>query len=278
MGAKTLASAAIVLVVLIAAYWLRSTPVTQANGAQDALPHPGSGVPPKPPAKPSDDAFQAEAIPEALTGAESSPASARRPPTIRTASVASDLSCWRIPISVQPDFTFTLDGTERTNGEYSGSITATRESRRPGILFQAADATPLRGKRVELSADMRTRGATNGAGLWLRGDDGQGNLVAFDYQKLSNDPAPGGDIEWSTHHVVLDIPDDARLVSFGLSLSGSGQVWFDNVRIEVVSLDTPITGESARSPHGLVAGPTDLTNKPGNLDFELPAGAACDQP
>jgi hypothetical protein len=43
--------------------------------------------------------------------------------------------------------------------------------------------------------------------------------------------------------VVIDVPQDARTLSMGLILVGSGQVWASDLKFEVVDPATPLTKE-----------------------------------
>jgi hypothetical protein len=44
--------------------------------------------------------------------------------------------------------------------------------------------------------------------------------------------------------VALDVPRDAVGISFGVLLDGPGQLWLDDVALEPVGRDTPLTGRS----------------------------------
>ena len=160
--------------------------------------------------------------------------------------------CWGLRGSAPLDFVVTLDRETHTSGEASAMITASRESRGYATMFQSSAAESVRGKRVEFSVDLRTRGATRGANLLLRAEDEHGITVAFDNMWMSYgaerrpdqliNRGVTGDSDWSTQHVVVEIPDSARVVTYGVSLDGGGKAWIDNARIEVVTRDMAITG------------------------------------
>lgn len=195
--------------------------------------------------------------------------------------------CWGLRGSAPRDFVVTLDRDVRTGGEASALISSQRQTTGYATMFQTAAAGPVRGKRVEFSADIRTRGATGGANLLLRAEDGRGNTVAFDNMATGyvGDQRPypignrgiTGDSEWSTQHVVVDIPDEARVITYGVSMFGSGKAWIDNARIEVVTSDTDTTAPDIRlSPtplSGMPVNPASLTRSPRNLGFDLEARA-----
>jgi hypothetical protein len=61
---------------------------------------------------------------------------------------------------------------------------------------------------------------------------------------------------WTSKDVILDEPDDATSISFGILLSGTGEVWMNPLTFEAVSKETETTG--AKSP---------LSSSPVNLSF-----------
>ena len=63
----------------------------------------------------------------------------------------------------------------------------------------------------------------------------------------------------TTYEIVLDVPADATGISFGTLLSGPGEVWLNDVKLEVVGQDVPTTGTAAPDP---------LPITPVNLNFQ----------
>jgi hypothetical protein len=205
-------------------------------------------------------------------------------PRPRPGTVAAE--CWELRGSARRDFVVTLDREVRTSGEASALISSLRRTSGYTTMFQTAAAAPVRGKRVEFSADIRTRGATGSANLLLRAEDANGHTVAFDnMQTYGADGRPDqlvnrgvkGDTEWSTQHLVVDIPDNAAVITYGVSVFEGGMAWIDNARIEVVSNDVETTAIDIRqSPapvHDIPVNPESLTRSPRNLEFDLEAQA-----
>jgi hypothetical protein len=121
-----------------------------------------------------------------------------------------------------------------------------------GSLAQAIDAGAYRGQRVRVSGFLRTRDATR-ADMWLRIDGSSERVLAFantSARELS------GTRDWQRCDLVVDVPEEARHVIFGFLLSGKGEVWADDFRLEKVSKDVPLTGMIQRYP-----------SEPVNLDF-----------
>ncbi len=124
-----------------------------------------------------------------------------------------------------------------------------------GTLMQNFNAAKYAGKRLRLSAFVKSENVQNWAGLWMRVDKGS-QSVAFDNMQ---DRSIKGTRGWQQYEVVLDAPRDATGIFFGVLLSGSGSVWLNNVKFEVVGADVPTTGSADSS-----------TAEPVNLQFVNP--------
>ena len=98
-----------------------------------------------------------------------------------------------------------------------------------GSYAQTLPADAYRGKRVRISGYLRSADATS-ASFWLR-VDGPSGVQGFD--NMSN-RALTGTRDWTPFAIVLDVPPDARTLHTGLLLSGTGVVWADDLRIDVV--------------------------------------------
>lgn len=160
-----------------------------------------------------------------------------------------------------------LAGTNPTSYEsgldsqvsYSAHPTAFLKSTAPhiegfGTLMQEFRADHYLGKRVSFSAFVKTQNAAGWAGLWMRIDKGATQL-AFD--NMQNRPIKGT-TDWQKYDVVLDVPQDATGIFFGVLLGGTGEVWISNVKFEAVGLDVPTTSLT----------PPTSPAEPTNLNFE----------
>ena len=58
---------------------------------------------------------------------------------------------------------------------------------------------------------------------------------------------------------MLDVPQDAAVISIGVLLSGQGQIWFDNAAFQEVDLSIPTTTLDLTG---------ELPSAPSNLSFE----------
>jgi hypothetical protein len=166
-------------------------------------------------------------------------------------------------------FTATTDHAESHSGAASGVVAA----RGPSVvdfggLIQATDASAYRGKRIRYSGHLKTQGATGWAGLWFRADDSGGNVVAFDNMQAT-ERRVSGDTSWARYSIVIDVPANAAIVVYGVTLSGAGRVWADDLNIEVVDSSVPVT-VAARELIPAINPPLGITYplSPRNLGFE----------
>jgi DNA-binding winged helix-turn-helix (wHTH) protein len=133
---------------------------------------------------------------------------------------------------------------------YNGHASACLRSKGPvnktffGTLMQFFRADKYRGKRVRFSAFAKSENVKDWAGLWMRVDKGK-KSVAFDNMR---DRPIKGTTGWQNYQAVLDVPQDATGIFFGVLLAGSGTVWLNDVKFEVVGSDVPTTGEGTSSP------------------------------
>ena len=126
-----------------------------------------------------------------------------------------------------------------------------------GTLMQSISATRYVGRRVRFAAAMRTHEVSDWAGLWLRVDTASGT------HQIDNmhDRPLSQSTEWLEADVVLDVPEQATSLHFGVLLSGAGAVDLAQPRFEAVSTDVPVTAKP--SP--------PLPEEPQALNFGQPA-------
>ncbi len=126
-----------------------------------------------------------------------------------------------------------------------------------GALCQFFKADAYRGKRIRFAAALRTVDVSDRASLCLRVDGPRiGQVIAFD--NMDNRPAITGTTPWSRHACVLDVPEVAVAIFFSNILSGRGELFWADVRFEVVDTSVPVTDMHAVQ---------SLPDGPVNLDF-----------
>jgi RNA polymerase sigma factor (sigma-70 family) len=133
-----------------------------------------------------------------------------------------------------------------------------------GTLGQAFRADDYRGKRVRLSAWLKTRDVSGGAALWMR-VDGPGKTLAFDNMDKRR---VTGSKDWARYEVVLDVPEEAKHITIGMLVGGKGQAWVDDFKLEVVDKKVKSTDLLEKPFENKEAGESEVPDKPVNLDFE----------
>ena len=96
-------------------------------------------------------------------------------------------------------------------------------------LRQGVLADPFRGRRVRLTAQVKTRDVTDKASIYLRVVDPARSRGPEHRHQVAS-PATDG---WNHLQVEADVPDDSVFVLFGLSLSGPGQIWATNFELHL---------------------------------------------
>jgi erythromycin esterase len=163
------------------------------------------------------------------------------------------------------EYTFGLDRKDPKEGKAAAFVRADKPGNGATLTQQIA-AKAFAGKRVRLSAQVKTRDVSTGTGLWLRIDSPDGT-VGFDNMF---DRRLKGDTAWTKAEVVLDVDEKATGLTFGLILfNGSGTVWVDDMKLEVVGKDVKVTAEDPEKPSPPGLDSTDgLPETPTNLGFE----------
>lgn len=165
-------------------------------------------------------------------------------------------------------YSMTVDTNIKHSGRASAAIRFTcGDEIGFGSLSQNFAADDYRGKRIRLSGWLKSEN-TKFAGLWMR-LDGDRRLLGFD--NMMNRPVTGT-TDWKRYEVVLDVPAETVNVFFGTLIDGKGQVWVDDLKLEIVGSDIPPTNQL--SPEQMrIDDPKRISKKsdikqPVNLDFE----------
>lgn len=128
-----------------------------------------------------------------------------------------------------------------------------------GAMMQQISAEAYRGKRLRLKGWLKSARVTKKAGFWLR-TNLVGTIMPGAVDDMQDRPIKG-DTNWKQYEIVLDVPLMATVIAFGVTLQGGGQVWVDNMVLEVVDNDVPVTKPINKNPYM-------LEKEPQNLNFE----------
>jgi hypothetical protein len=125
---------------------------------------------------------------------------------------------WFLAGSAPQDYSALGDPTAPSNGLTLLSISA--PSDQFGTVMTSVDATAFLGKQVQLSASVGTSNVSGWTGLWMRVDDANGNVLAFD--NMSDRPLTGT-LTPATYTVILNVDSSAAAVYYGVLQAGPGQ-------------------------------------------------------
>jgi hypothetical protein len=124
------------------------------------------------------------------------------------------------------------------------------------VLMQSVRAAPFAGKRLRLTASLRTENADLGT-IWLRIDGSAGKRFDNMMDRTSEGPLTGTG-SWTARSIVLDVPEGAESVHYGFFLKGYGKVRAQAFHLETVGPDIDPTATHSQ-----------YLDRPSNLDFSV---------
>ncbi len=162
---------------------------------------------------------------------------------------AADIPGWFLSGGGRKSYESVIDKEIKHSGKSSALLQPGPKAAGYGTLMQAFTPSNLLGKRVRLSAWIRTEGTTGRVDFWSRV---QGPASPADGEGLGgahyNLPEKS---EWTRYDMVFDVHGQAISFQFGIGLDGPGKVWIDDVRIEEVPKTTPIEDGHRHEPENL---------------------------
>jgi transcriptional regulator with XRE-family HTH domain len=124
-----------------------------------------------------------------------------------------------------------------------------------GTLMQSCSAKEYLGKRIKMTAYVKSENVAVGAGMWLRVDSKlTKNPLSFD--NMGDRPIKGN-TDWTKCEIILNVPEESGTLNYGVLLIGTGKVWFDDISFEVADKQDIKTTRMDLIP-----------DKPSNIDFE----------
>ena len=148
-------------------------------------------------------------------------------------SFVEGTTSWLLTGSKPRDYDYGSDTHALTPNSASGSLKSrTVQARGFATLMQAFKGSEYLGKRLRLSAYVKTQEVEKWAGLWMRVDGSWKRMLSFD--NMHRRPIRGTN-DWQKYEVVLNVPQESVGIFFGILLAGKGHVWLSNVQFETVS-------------------------------------------
>jgi len=181
---------------------------------------------------------------------------------------------WGMAGSHPKEYEMTVDRATKHGGSASATIRYKEDDHATGFgtLIQTVKADEFRGKRLRLTGYVKSEGVADWAGLWVRVDGMEKSPLAFDNM---GDRKIEGATQWTKYSVVLDVPEDAAAIAFGVLLAGKGQVWLDDLAFDVVGPDVASTALGTEpqdlpedAKERIKANLKLLPKEPRNLGFE----------
>ncbi len=177
---------------------------------------------------------------------------------------ASGASPQKYSMTMSPGAAF-----EGANGVTIESIRPVNPNEDFGTIVQAVTAEPWRGQRVAMRAWIKTENADSGQ-MWLRIDAADRSLFM---DNMDSRPIVGTN-GWKQYETVMEVPQDAAYLVYGVFLVGGGRVDIDSVEFEAVPRTVKLSRNiykpwQLRPPRGSVYTPPSVVlGMPSNLDFE----------
>lgn len=125
-----------------------------------------------------------------------------------------------------------------------------------GTLMQMVEPGIYKGKRVKLSASIKTTDVSDWCGMWFRVDGDNGNSLSFDNMQ---DRPIKNTTPWTKYEIVLDVPNNAIALAYGVLISSTGTAYIDNITFEIVGESQAVTGTPVSK---------QLPSAPLNTNFE----------
>lgn len=161
---------------------------------------------------------------------------------------------WFAAGSNPENYSFSLDTKTFHSGTACGLLEAKKENPTGfGTLMQNFTGENYRKKRMRFSAFVKTKKVTGWAGLWMKVEGAGHDSLGFDNME---DRPINGTTDWKQYEIILDVPEDSKLIAFGILLKGGGSVWIDDVKFEE-AIDVEVTNMEKAFP-----------KEPVNLNFQ----------
>ncbi len=174
----------------------------------------------------------------------------------------------RMPANSSSGYLITVDKISKHGNGVSVSIKfGCGDENGFGSIGQSIAADNYLGKRVRLTGWLKTENADS-AVLWMRID---GNRRTLGFDNMMNRPVTGT-TDWKQFEVVLDVPAEAINVVIGSFIQGKGQMWVDDLKLEMVGSSVASTNqlspEQTRLDNPNRTGKKSDIKQPVNLGFE----------
>lgn len=160
----------------------------------------------------------------------------------------------------KPDsYKFGSDTTSFFKGRKSAFIESASDNIEGfATLMQICNAKDYIGTTIKMTGYIKSENVSDWAGMWLRVDS-RTEMKSLSFDNMQDRPVTGTS-DWTKCEIVLDVPEESGTLNFGVLLSGTGRIWFDNISFEILDNKTPVKSKDLDA--------LPFPGKPENLDFE----------
>lgn len=146
---------------------------------------------------------------------------------------AQTVNGWFLAGDKPKSYTIGLDKSIFKSGNSSAFLKSTdKKIDGFGTLMQTCNAKDFLGKRVKMTAYVKSENVMRWAGMWLRVDS-KAAQKAVSFDNMQDRPIKGTS-DWIKCEIILDVPEESGTLNYGILLSGTGKVWFDDLTFEIV--------------------------------------------
>lgn len=121
-----------------------------------------------------------------------------------------------------------LDSTDKHTGKYSMKIASPASDEANFGAIATMLPAKYQGKAIELKAYMKLKDVEGRAGLIMRIDDANSEVLEFDNMNAKN---IHGNRDWMMYSIKLNLPQNAKKIYIGAILSGVGTIWIDDFQV-----------------------------------------------
>ncbi|MCL4692869.1 MAG: HEAT repeat domain-containing protein [Candidatus Hydrogenedentes bacterium] len=138
-------------------------------------------------------------------------------------------------------------GTERNHPQFARDVMYMRSTAATPTGFvnimRTVPAGSYRGYPVSLQTTLSTDETTGWAGLWLRIDDAEHQVLRFD--NMQDRPVTGTHAA-ERYRITMDVPPEAHELTYGVLLDGRGEIRFEEPKLTVAG-----NNEANAAPAGM---------------------------
>jgi len=111
-----------------------------------------------------------------------------------------------------------------------------------GTIMQSFEPVDYLGKKVKLTGKIKTIDIDEWCAMWMRIDGiKEGKHETLEFDNMQDRPIKGTK-DWSNYEIILEVPKEAKSISYGVLIGGTGKALIDNFKFEIIDNKTESTG------------------------------------